>query len=119
MGLDMPKVIFAPSLGKTTASYLSLMSHFSSSAKKSKSALETLTPYFSQNKDFKRENTDRLMGKYNLNWEDFTGNLLQYGVRYSFFHRSERTVMSRYCSVCKAKLNGLLTMRLLNGKKKK
>lgn len=34
MDLNLPKVIFAPTLGKTTASYLSLMSHFSSSAKK-------------------------------------------------------------------------------------
>jgi len=116
MGLDMPKVIFAPSLGKTTASYLSLMSHFSSSAKKSKSALETLTPYFSQNKDFKRENTDRLMGKYNLNWEDFTGNLLQYGVRYSFFHRSERTVHEQILFRLQSETKPVTYHEVVNGK---
>lgn len=116
MGLDMPKVIFAPSLGKTTASYLSLMSHFSSSAKKSKSAFETLTPYFCQNKDFKRENTDRLMGKYNLNWEDFTGNLLQYGVRYSFFHRSERTVHEQILFRLQSETKPVTYHEVVNGK---
>lgn len=116
MDLDLPKVIFAPTLGKTTASYLSLMSHFSSSAKKSKSAFETLTPYFSQNKDFKRENTDRLMGKYNLNWEDFTGNLLQYGVRYSFFHRSERTVHEQILFRLQSETKPVTYHEIVNGK---
>ncbi len=92
MKLNLPNLIFAPSLGKATQSYLSLTSHQNPSAKKINDAFKTLSPYFSQNKDFKRENIDRLMGPYTLNWMDYLGNLLQYAVHYSFFHRSERTV---------------------------
>jgi long-chain acyl-CoA synthetase len=56
------------------------------------------------------------MGKYNLNWEDFTGNLLQYGVRYSFFHRSERTVHEQILFRLQSETKPVTYHEIVNGK---
>jgi len=54
--------------------------------------LITLAPYLGEKRHFNRENTDRLLGPYELKWQDFLPSLLKYAVYMGFFHRSERTV---------------------------
>ncbi len=54
-------------------------------------ALVALAPYFDDGVDFSRENADRLLGPYDLSWEDFMPNLLAFAVYNGFLHRSGRT----------------------------
>jgi len=54
--------------------------------------LLTYLPYFNERKQFQRDNVDRLLGPYPLNWREFLPRLLAYAVDQGFMHRSERTV---------------------------
>jgi long-chain acyl-CoA synthetase len=54
--------------------------------------LQTLAPYLDDRRRFLRENVDRLLGPYDLDWREFLPHLLEYAVANGFFHRSERTV---------------------------
>ena len=54
--------------------------------------LADLGAYFNEHKQFQRDNVDRLMGPYTLNWREFLPNLLAYAVDQGFMHRTERTV---------------------------
>ena len=55
-------------------------------------SLLTLLPYFNERLDFRRDNVDRLLGPYTLDWREFLPHLLAYAVDTGFMHRSERTV---------------------------
>jgi long-chain acyl-CoA synthetase len=55
-------------------------------------ALIALAPYFSENRQFQRTNTDNLLGAYNPNWMEILPRLLEFAVYNSFLHRSGRTV---------------------------
>ncbi len=52
----------------------------------------TYLPYFSESRQFMRDNVDRLMGPYALDWREFLPKLLAYAADQSFMHRTERTV---------------------------
>lgn len=54
--------------------------------------LLTLAPYLDEKRVFKNENTQKLLGSFEINWKDYLPHLLQYAVYHGFFHRSERTV---------------------------
>jgi long-chain acyl-CoA synthetase len=54
--------------------------------------LLTYLPYFNERKQFQRDNVDRLLGPYSLDWREFLPRLLAYAVGQGFMHRSERTV---------------------------
>jgi long-chain acyl-CoA synthetase len=92
MNLNLPKIQFIPTPSSAIRGFMQVQSRINPHAKSSAQAYNTLAPYFSQNQDFQRENTDRLLGKYTLDWQDYLPRLLNYAVYYSFFHRSERTV---------------------------
>ena len=51
-----------------------------------------LAPYLEGPPRFDRANTDRLLGRYELDWRAFLPRLLEYAVDAGFMHRSERTV---------------------------
>lgn len=54
--------------------------------------MATLSPYFNENRDYKRNNTDELIGPYTHKWQDLMPKILEFAVYYGFFHRSNRTV---------------------------
>ena len=54
--------------------------------------LFTLAPYLDEKHSFSRDNTDNLLGPFNLNWRANLPHILNYAVYHGFFHRSERTV---------------------------
>ena len=54
--------------------------------------LLALLPYFNERVEFRRDNVDRLLGAYPLDWRGFLPHLLAYAVYSGFMHRSERTV---------------------------
>lgn len=54
--------------------------------------MNTLSPYFNENRKYRRDNTDELLGAYKHNWQDFLPKILEFAVYYGFLHRSDRTV---------------------------
>ncbi|UCC93451.1 MAG: SDR family oxidoreductase, partial [Thermoplasmata archaeon] len=55
-------------------------------------AMQSFAPYFNERRRFRRDNTDRLLGKYRLNWRSMMPAIMEYAFYNSFFHRTERTV---------------------------
>jgi len=55
-------------------------------------ALRTLAPYFSERRRFQRDNVDRLLGEYELNWRRILPAIMDYAFDLGFMHRSDRTV---------------------------
>ena len=56
------------------------------------SSLRGLLPYFSDRREFRRDNADALLGPYPHDWRDLAPRLLDYALSKSFLHRSGRTV---------------------------
>jgi long-chain acyl-CoA synthetase len=54
--------------------------------------LQILWPYFNERKQYQRENVDRLLGPYTMDWREFMPRLLEYAADQNFLHRTERTV---------------------------
>ncbi len=54
--------------------------------------LQTLAPYLDDRRRFQRDNVDRLLGPYDLDWRAFLPRLLEFAAANGFLHRSERTV---------------------------
>ena len=91
MGLKLPAPLFTgnwPGPG-TIQKFAPL---FEKIAGPDMAALVRLLPYFRKQPVFRRANTDRLAGPYPHRWQDLLAPLLRYAVRYSFWHRSHRTV---------------------------
>lgn len=86
LGVRLPRPIFAP-----IPSFTSLR-RLGSRATGQARPLIALLPYFQEHRTFSRENTDRLMGPYDLAWSVYLPRLLAYAARYGFLHRSDRTV---------------------------
>ena len=116
MQLNLPKVTFIPTSTKVLERFLQFQGLFSPSGKKSVDAFHTLAPYFSQNQNFDRENTERLLGNYSFNWREMLPNILQYAVYYSFFHRSERTVHEQILFRLESKTKPIRYHEIINNK---
>jgi long-chain acyl-CoA synthetase len=55
-------------------------------------SLLSLASYFEEDRIYKRDNLDRLAGRYPGSWREFFPQLLAYAADHGFMHRSERTV---------------------------
>ena len=60
--------------------------------------LMPLLPYFQEERAFLRENTDRLLGPYDLAWRNFLPRLLTYAARTGFFIAPSAPCTSRSCT---------------------
>jgi len=87
LDIKLPRPIFIP-----VASLIQRVSSRSSPGSGILNILFTLAPYLDEKHSFSRENTENLLGSFNLNWEEYLPHLLEYAVYHGFFHRSERTV---------------------------
>jgi long-chain acyl-CoA synthetase len=88
LDIKLPQPIFIP-----VASLIQKMSSTSSRPKSGiTNILFTLAPYLDEKHTFSRDNTENLLGDFNLKWEEYLPHILEYAVYHGFFHRSERTV---------------------------
>lgn len=55
-------------------------------------SLLSLASYFEEDRVYRRDKLDRLLGMYQGNWRDFFPHILTYAVEHGFLHRTERTV---------------------------
>ena len=89
LGVRLPRPVFVPPL----ASMLARTQEMPGRAAVAK--LRALLPYFEEDRTFRRDNTDQLLGPYDLRWRDYVPRLLAYAARYGFLHRTERTVQEQ------------------------
>jgi long-chain acyl-CoA synthetase len=80
------------------------------------SGLLALLPYFNERKEFQRENVDRLLGPYPLNWREFVPHLLAYAVDHGFMHRSERTVHEQLLARLRSKTRPVNYFDIVQGR---
>jgi long-chain acyl-CoA synthetase len=80
------------------------------------SGLLTLLPYFNERKEFQRDNVDRLLGPYPLDWREFLPRLLAYAVDQGFMHRSERTVHEQLLARLGSKTRPVNYFDIVHGK---
>lgn len=54
--------------------------------------MNTLSPYFNENREYLRDNVEELVGPYEYKWQEYLPKILEFAVYYGFLHRSDRTV---------------------------
>ena len=54
--------------------------------------VNTLSPYFNENREYLRDNVNEIIGPYKYKWQDFMAKILEFAAYYGFLHRSDRTV---------------------------
>lgn len=59
------------------------------------SNLLALMPYFYDEHDFDRKNTDELIGAYSIKWQSYIENILYYACRKNFMNQTERNIFSQ------------------------
>ncbi len=91
LNCKLPNPVFLPLSAGSMKTALKLQRAFTGDRRVS-DALISLSPYFSENRQFKRDNLDKLIGTYDFDWRQVMPKLLEYAVYTSFFHRSDRTV---------------------------
>jgi long-chain acyl-CoA synthetase len=86
--LSRPVFVSIPGAQRTAVSASELERRGARSA----SGLTALRPYLREDRSFRRDNTERILGPYALSWRSFLPPLLQDAVKRGFMHRSDRTV---------------------------
>ncbi|MDD1750665.1 MAG: SDR family oxidoreductase, partial [Methanothrix sp.] len=92
LGVKLPRPICIPMSTSSMKAVLKLQRVFQRRNRRISDALIALAPYFSENRQFQRINTDGLLGAYNPQWKEILPHLFEYAVYNSFLHRSDRTV---------------------------
>lgn len=91
LAVRLPRVVFAPVPQlRGTAAPADELEH--RGRPRSGSGVAALRPYLREKRRFRRDNTGRLLGSYDLPWQAYLPVLLDYAVSRSFLHRSDRTV---------------------------
>jgi long-chain acyl-CoA synthetase len=91
LACKLPSPVYMSMSASSMKTLLKLQRAFTGDHKVS-DALISLSPYFSENRQFDRSNLDKLLGTYDFKWQEVMPKLLEYAVYNSFFHRSDRTV---------------------------
>ena len=91
LACKLPNPIYVSMSASSMKTLLKLQRAFNGDRRVS-DALISLSPYFSENRQFSRSNLDTLLGAYDFKWQEIMPKLLEYAVYNSFFHRSDRTV---------------------------
>jgi long-chain acyl-CoA synthetase len=78
--------------------------------------LQTLLPYFNERKQFQRDNVDRLLGPYALDWREFLPRLLAFAASQGFLHRTERTVHEQLLARLESKTRPVNYYDIVQGK---
>jgi long-chain acyl-CoA synthetase len=92
LGVKLPRPICFPMSVSSMKAVLRLQQVFQRQNYRISDALGALAPYFYENRQFQRTNTDRLLGVYSPKWKEIWPHLLEYATYNSFLHRSDRTV---------------------------
>jgi long-chain acyl-CoA synthetase len=92
LGVTLKKPLFIPAPTGATKGRYRTQQVVQKKRKGFLDALIILAPYFNERRKYKRDNVDRLMGKYNMQWKKILPNILDYATYMGYLHRSDRTV---------------------------
>ncbi|MGZ7108336.1 MAG: AMP-binding protein, partial [Methanobacterium sp.] len=92
LDLKLNDPIYMPLSGSSIQKIASTGKLFGKGNTKLLETMNTLSPYFNENRDYHRDNTEELLGPYQYNWKEFLPKILEFAVYYGFLHRSDRTV---------------------------
>lgn len=92
LSVELPRPFYVGLSASSTATLMRFRRAFQRKTRRESDALISLSSYFSESRQFQRENVDRLLGSYDMKWREIFPHLLDYAIYNSFFHRSERTV---------------------------
>lgn len=92
LGVKLRKPLFIPAPTGATKGRYRTQKVVQKQRKGFLDALIILAPYFNERRRFQRDNVNRLMGPYKMNWRKVLNNLLGYATYMGFLHRSDRTV---------------------------
>lgn len=84
--------IYMPLNASSVQKISSLGSIFGKGTEKLLETMDTLSPYFNENREYERDNTEELVGPYEYKWKEYLPKILEFAVYYGFLHRSDRTV---------------------------
>ena len=115
MATNLPKPICLPLSASAMKTALKLQAAFTGDRRVS-DVLAALSPYFSENRTFNRDNLDQLLGPYDFKWQQIMPKLLEYAVYNSFFHRSDRTVHEQVLFRLESKSHPLTYYDIIEGK---
>ena len=115
LACKLPSPIYLPMSASSMKAVLKLQRAFTGDRHIS-DALISLSPYFSENRQFNRDNLDTLLGSYDLKWQEIMPKLLDYAVYNSFFHRSDRTVHEQVLFSLESKSHPITYYDLIEGK---
>jgi long-chain acyl-CoA synthetase len=90
LGVRLPRPIFIPMPRLAHAGRI--RDGASASSRAGTGPLQSLMPYLREHREFRRDNTDRLLGPYAPRWREYLPQLLRYAASRGFLHRSDRTV---------------------------
>ncbi len=92
MDLKLPKPIYLP-LPPSFIPKLAVFNGFVGTPGRNLiKTIKELAPYLNEDREFSRNNVKKYIDHYQLRWEKFLPEILNYAVYNGFFHRSERTV---------------------------
>lgn len=92
LDFQLPRPIFVPSMASTIKRFGSSKLIRNNQTRRTIETVDTLSPYFSEEREFSLKNTGKLFGKFEMRWKDYLPNILKFAVYMGFFHRSDRTV---------------------------
>jgi len=92
LGIQLPRPRFIPLPRRFSRGRYRVQSALQPSRRRIFDNLLTLLPYFYEERQFRRDNVERLTGPYELDWREFMPPILAYGVWMGFLHRSGRTI---------------------------
>ncbi len=116
LACKLPSPIYVPMSASSMKTTLKLQRAFTGDHRVS-DALISLSPYFSENRQFNRDNLDSLLGPYDFKWQEIMPKLLEYAVYNSFFHRSDRTVHEQVLFRLDSKSHPVTYVDLIEGKR--
>ncbi|HEX3014600.1 MAG TPA: SDR family oxidoreductase, partial [Methanobacterium sp.] len=92
IGVKLSNPIYMPLSISVLQKFASYGHLFGKGTAKLLETVNTLSPYFNENREYMRDNAEELMGHYRYKWQDFLPKLLEFAAYYGFLHRSDRTV---------------------------
>jgi long-chain acyl-CoA synthetase len=92
LGVKLPRPFFIPAPTGATRGRYRTQKVVQKSRRGFLDALITLAPYFNERRRFQRDNVDRFLGPYELNWRELLPKVLDFATYLGFLHRADRTV---------------------------
>jgi long-chain acyl-CoA synthetase len=92
LGVTLKKPLFIPAPTGATKGRYKTQQVVQKKRKGFLDALIILAPYFNERRKYKRDNVNRLMGKYSMQWKKILPNILEFATYMGYLHRSDRTV---------------------------